>query len=70
MIGGGKDGLPIILGNVDTPAGTATPPRKDAAPPPAATETVPGAYAPAQAVPRAFAPQAYRANFLPRRRRM
>ena len=50
VIGGGKDGLPIILGNVDTPAGTATPPRKDAAPP-SPTDTVPGAYAPPQAVP-------------------
>ena len=57
VIGGGKDGLPIILGNVDTPAGAVTPPRKDAAPPPP-TDTVPGAYAPPQAVPRAFAPQA------------
>lgn len=57
VIGSGKDGLPIILGNVDQPAGRATPPRKDAVPPPP-TETVPGAYAPAQPVPRAFAPQA------------
>ena len=66
MIGGGKDGLPIILGNVDTPAGTATPPRKDAVPPPPpATETVPGAYAPPQAVPRAFAPQALPREFSP-----
>lgn len=65
VIGGGKDGLPIILGNVDTPAGTATPPRKDAVPPPAATETVPGAYAPAQSVPRAFAPQALPREFSP-----
>jgi regulator of protease activity HflC (stomatin/prohibitin superfamily) len=49
---GGKDGLPIILGNVDTPsaAAPATPPRKDAAPLPP-TDTVPGAYAPAQAAP-------------------
>jgi prohibitin 2 len=46
VIGGGKDGLPIILGNVDTPAGAVTPSRKDAAPPPP-TDTVPGAYAPA-----------------------
>jgi regulator of protease activity HflC (stomatin/prohibitin superfamily) len=59
VIGGGKDGLPIILGNVDQPAATTTPPRKDAVPPPPPpTETVPGAYAPAQPVPRAFAPQA------------
>jgi regulator of protease activity HflC (stomatin/prohibitin superfamily) len=59
VIGSGKDGLPIILGNVDQPAGPATPPRKEAAaPPPPPTETVPGAYAPAQPVPRAFAPQA------------
>ncbi|MFZ5690150.1 MAG: SPFH domain-containing protein [Pseudomonadota bacterium] len=59
VIGSGKDGLPIILGNVDQPAGAATPPRKDAAaPPPPPNETVPGAYAPAQPVPRAFAPQA------------
>jgi regulator of protease activity HflC (stomatin/prohibitin superfamily) len=58
VIGGGKDGLPIILGNVDQPAGPATPPRKDAvSPPPPPTETVPGAYGPAQPVPRAFAPQ-------------
>ena len=64
VIGGGKDGLPIILGNVDQPAGTATPPRKDAAPP-APTDTVPGAYAPAQAVPRAFAPQALPREFAP-----
>jgi hypothetical protein len=64
VIGGGKDGLPIILGNVDTPAGAVTPPRKDAAPPPP-TDTVPGAYAPAQAVPRAFAPQALPREFAP-----
>jgi regulator of protease activity HflC (stomatin/prohibitin superfamily) len=61
VIGGGKDGLPIILGNVDQPAGPLTPPRKDAAPSPADNvpgANVPGAYAPAQPVPRAFAPQA------------
>ncbi|MGV3633970.1 MAG: SPFH domain-containing protein [Pseudorhodoplanes sp.] len=59
VIGSGKDGLPIILGNVDQPGGTPTPPRKDAAlPAPVPTETVPGAYAPAQPVPRALAPQA------------
>lgn len=59
VIGGGKDGLPIILGNVDQPAGAATQPRKDTvSPPPPPVETVPGAYAPAQPVPRAFAPQA------------
>jgi hypothetical protein len=59
VIGGGKDGLPIILGNVDQPNGPATPPRRDAVPPPPPpTETVPGAYGPAQPVPRAFAPQA------------
>jgi regulator of protease activity HflC (stomatin/prohibitin superfamily) len=62
VIGGGKDGLPIILGNVDTPAGAITPPRKEAAPP---TDTVPGAYAPPQAVPRAFAPQALPREFAP-----
>jgi regulator of protease activity HflC (stomatin/prohibitin superfamily) len=64
VIGGGKDGLPIILGNVDQPAGAATPPRKDAAPS-SPTDTVPGAYAPAQAVPRAFAPQALPREFAP-----
>ena len=59
VIGGGKDGLPIILGNVDPPAAAAaTAPQKDATPPPPAKENVPGAYAPAQPVPRAFAPTA------------
>ncbi len=59
VIGGGKDGLPIILGNVDRPAtdGAPTPPHKDAVPPPP-TETVPGVFGPAKPVPRAFAPQA------------
>jgi regulator of protease activity HflC (stomatin/prohibitin superfamily) len=50
---GGKDGLPIILGNVDSPAAAPTPPRKEAAAPPP-TDTVPGAYAapqPVQTVP-------------------
>jgi regulator of protease activity HflC (stomatin/prohibitin superfamily) len=64
VIGGGKDGLPIILGNVDQPAGAATPPRKDAVPS-SPTDTVPGAYAPAQPVPRAFAPQALPREFAP-----
>lgn len=50
VIGGGKDGLPIILGNVDQPAGPPTPPRKEAAVPPP-TDTVPGAYAAPQPVP-------------------
>ncbi len=50
VIGGGKDGLPIILGNVDQPATPPTPPRKDSALP-APSATVPGAYAAPQAVP-------------------
>jgi regulator of protease activity HflC (stomatin/prohibitin superfamily) len=50
VIGGGKDGLPIILGNVDQPAGPPTPPRKEAAVP-APTDKVPGAYAAPQPVP-------------------
>jgi regulator of protease activity HflC (stomatin/prohibitin superfamily) len=57
VIGSGKDGLPIILGNVDNPA-SATPPKKDEAPPPP-TDTVPGAYKPAQAAaPAASSPPA------------
>jgi len=52
---GGRDGLPIILGNVDQPAGPPTPPRKDAAVP-APTDTVPGAYAAPQAVPTVSSP--------------
>lgn len=46
---GGKDGLPIILGNVDSTATAPTPPRKEARVPPP-TDTVPGAYAAPQPV--------------------
>jgi regulator of protease activity HflC (stomatin/prohibitin superfamily) len=53
VIGGGKDGLPIILGNVDSPA--AAPPRKESTAP-APTDTVPGAYAAPQAVPPVSSP--------------
>jgi regulator of protease activity HflC (stomatin/prohibitin superfamily) len=52
VIGSGKDGLPIILGNVDTPASPGTAPKPAtgdtalpsgaAAPPPPATQTLPG----------------------------
>jgi prohibitin 2 len=58
VIGGGKDGLPIILGNVDQPAAatTQTPQQKDAAAAPS-TATVPEAYGPAKPLPRAFQPQ-------------
>lgn len=53
---GGKDGLPIILGNVDSPApAAAAPPRKDAAAPPP-TDTVPGIYAAPQAAPAVSSP--------------
>jgi regulator of protease activity HflC (stomatin/prohibitin superfamily) len=58
VIGGGKDGLPIILGNVDQPAGPPTPPRKEAAVP-QPKDTVPGAYAapqPVQTVPTVSSP--------------
>lgn len=52
VIGGGKDGLPIILGNVDNPPAAApAAPRKDAATSPA--EKIPGIYAAPQAAPAA-----------------
>jgi prohibitin 2 len=56
VIGGGKDGLPIILGNVDNPAAAAAPPprKESSAPPP--TDTVPGVYAAPQAAPPASSP--------------
>jgi len=53
VIGGGKDGLPIILGNVDTPLTPAAPPpagASGAAPPPAAPGA-PAAQPPAAASP-------------------
>jgi hypothetical protein len=59
IIGSGKDGLPIILGNVDTPlAPAATPPAgaSGAAPPPAAPaapSTTPGSTPPGAGAPSA-----------------
>jgi regulator of protease activity HflC (stomatin/prohibitin superfamily) len=51
IIGTGKDGLPIILGNVDTPAASGTTPQSGATPPAgaspgAADKTPPGAASP------------------------
>ena len=52
VIIGGKDGLPIILGNVDSPA----PATRKVETAPAPTDTVPGAYAPVQAAPAISSP--------------
>ncbi|MFN3350500.1 prohibitin family protein [Pseudorhodoplanes sp.] len=52
VIGGGKDGLPIILGNVDP----ATPRNETAEKKPAPTDTVPGAYAAPQPAPAVSSP--------------
>ena len=70
VIGSGKDGLPIILGNVDTPlapgatpapgtSGTAPPPAAPGAPaakPPAASSAPPGAAPPPGAPPQRGSP--------------
>ena len=64
VIGSGKDGLPIILGNVDTPPAPATPPKpaasgeapsSGATPPSSATSTTPAA-PPAAASPHVAPP--------------
>jgi regulator of protease activity HflC (stomatin/prohibitin superfamily) len=64
VIGSGKDGLPIILGNVDTPPAPATPPKpaasgeappSGATPPSSATSTTPAA-PPAAASPNVAPP--------------
>jgi hypothetical protein len=50
IIGSGKDGLPIILGNVDTPAPGATPPA-GASPPSGTTPPPPGTLPPGMSAP-------------------
>jgi len=71
VIGGGKDGVPIILGNVDTPSPQAAPaagttPRTTAAPHAMPLEKVPsaGSAEPSEkTVPSAAAPEVPRTYF-------
>jgi len=49
IVGGGKDGLPIILGNVETPGSAATPPSGAGGVPPPNTSLAPGAATPGSA---------------------
>lgn len=53
VIGGGKDGLPIILGNIDSPANATQVPRKENSEPAPVSQSAPGSQVAPQAAPQA-----------------